>query len=75
MRKRLEGHQSSSPTPIHKALNQLAKGTQGIAALTALMHLQITALQQANKAIYIRRKRKRKNFSQKVHYLLGRYKL
>ncbi len=60
IKKRLERHQSSSPTPIHEALNQLAKGAQVMAASTARMQSQITALQQANEAMHIRRKRKRK---------------
>lgn len=60
IKKRLERHQSSSPTPIVEALRQLAKGAQIIAASAALMQSQVTALQQANEAIHNRRKRKRK---------------
>jgi hypothetical protein len=60
IKKRLEIHQSSLPTPIYEALSQLSKGVQIMAASTALMQSQITALQQANEAIHTRRKRKRK---------------
>ena len=60
IKKRLERHQSSSPTPIVKALRQLAKGAQIIAASAALMQSQVTTLQQANEAMHERRKRKRK---------------
>jgi hypothetical protein len=60
IKQRLERHQSSSPTPIVKALNQLSKGAQVMAALTALLQAQITTLQKANEAMHIRRKRTRK---------------
>jgi hypothetical protein len=60
IKKRLERHQSSSPTPIFEALGQLAKGAQIMAASAALMSTQITSLQEANKAFHIRRKRGRK---------------
>ena len=60
IKKRLERHQSSSPTPIYEALSQLAKGAQIMATSAALMQSQVIALQQANKAMHIRRKRKRK---------------
>ena len=60
IKKRLERHQSSSPTPIVEALNQLAKGAQIMAASAALMQAQVTTLQQANKAMHVRRERKRK---------------
>jgi len=45
IKKRLERHQSSSPTPIYEALSQLAKGAQAIGTSAALMQLQITTLQ------------------------------
>ena len=45
IKKRLERHQSSLPTPIVKALNQLAKGAQIMAASAALMQSRVTALQ------------------------------
>jgi type VI protein secretion system component VasK len=60
IKQRLEGHQSSSPTPIVEALNQLSKGAQVMAASTALLQAQITTLQKANKAMHVRRKRTRK---------------
>ena len=60
IKKRLERHQSSSPTPIVEALRQLAKGAQIMAASAALMQSQVTTLQQANEAMHERRKRKRK---------------
>ena len=60
IKKRLERHQSSSPTPIFEALGQLSKGAQIMAASAAIMQSQVSALQQANKAMHIRRKGKRK---------------
>jgi len=60
IKKRLEKHQSSSPTPIYEALSQLSKGAQIMAASAALMESQVTALQQANEAMHKRRTRKRK---------------
>jgi hypothetical protein len=60
IKKRLERHQSSSPTPIVEALSQLSKGAQIMAASAALMQSRVTALQQANEAMHKRRTRKRK---------------
>lgn len=60
VKQRLERHQSSSPTPIFEALSQLSKGAQMMAASAALLQSQVSALQQANKAMHERRKRKRK---------------
>lgn len=60
IKRRLERHQSSSPTPIYEAIGQLAKGAQLMAASAALMQSQIVTLQQANEAMHVRRKRKRK---------------
>lgn len=57
---RLQRHQSSSPTPILSALTQLSKGAQIMATSAALMQSQVQALQQANKAMHVRRQRKRK---------------
>jgi hypothetical protein len=45
IQKRLQRHQSSSPTPILDTLTQLSKGAEIIATSTALMQLQILALQ------------------------------
>jgi hypothetical protein len=58
--KRLESHQSSSPTPIYEALGRLSKCAQIMASSTAPLQSQVTALQQANKAMHKRRTRKRK---------------
>jgi hypothetical protein len=60
IKRRLERHQSSSPTPIIEAINQLSKGAQVIATSAALLQSQLTTLQEANEAIHVRRKRKRK---------------
>jgi hypothetical protein len=60
IKQRLKRHQSSSPTPIIEALNQLSKGAQVMAASTALLQSQIDTLQEVNKATFVRRKRKRK---------------
>jgi hypothetical protein len=45
IKKRLERHQSSSPTPIYEALSQLSKGAQIMATSTALLQSLVTALQ------------------------------
>ena len=60
IKKRLERHQSSSPSPIFEALNQLSKGAQEMAASAALLQSQVFALQDANKAMHERKSRKRK---------------
>jgi hypothetical protein len=60
IKRRLERHQSSSPTPIFEALNQLSKGAQEMAASAALLQSQVFALQEANKAMHKRKSRKRK---------------
>jgi hypothetical protein len=60
IKQRLKRHQSSSPTPIIEALNQLSKGAQVMAASTALLQSQIDTLQEVNRATFVRRKRKRK---------------
>jgi len=44
------------------ALNQLIKGAQMIATEHALFKTQVKALEEANKATYIRKSRKRKAF-------------
>jgi hypothetical protein len=44
IKQRLKRHQSSLLTPIVEALNQLFKGAQVMAALTALLQAQITTL-------------------------------
>ena len=59
IKQRLIRHRSSSPTPILEAIGQLSKGAQILAASAALMQSQVSALQQANEAIHVRRKRKR----------------
>lgn len=60
IKKKLEMHQGSSPTPIHEAISQLAKGAQVMAASAALLQSQISHLQRVNEDMHIRRKRKRK---------------
>jgi hypothetical protein len=60
IKQRLERHQSSSPTPILEALDQLSKGAQVMAAFAALQQAQITTLQKANEAMHVRRTRTRK---------------
>ena len=60
IKQRLERHQSSSPTPIVEALEQLSKGAQVLATIAALQQAQIETLQKANEAMHIRRKRARK---------------
>ena len=60
IKQRLERHQSSSPTPIIEALNQLSKGAQIMATQAALLQTQIATLQQANQALQINRRQPRK---------------
>ena len=55
-------HQNSSPTPIHTALIQLAKGAQQMATSAALMQSTIQELQRANEEVKERKTRKRKRF-------------
>jgi hypothetical protein len=62
IKQRLKRHQSSSPTPIHEAISQLAKGAEIMATSAALMQSQLSTLQKMNKEMHIRRKRKRKAF-------------
>jgi hypothetical protein len=61
IKQRLERHQSSSPTPIFEALNQLSKGAQMIATSAALLQSRVTDLEAANTAMHIRKSRKRKS--------------
>ena len=61
IQRRLERHQSSSPTPIFEALNQLSEGAQMIAASAALLQSRCTDLEAANAAMHIRKSRKRKS--------------
>jgi hypothetical protein len=71
IKRRLERYQSSSPTPIYEALSQLAKGAQIMATSAALMQSQVSALQQANKAMHVRRKRKRRAIQSDHELLVG----
>jgi hypothetical protein len=61
IKRRLERHQSSSPTPIFEALDQLSKGAHMIAASAALLQLRVTDLEAANTAMHVRKSRKRKS--------------
>jgi len=60
IKRRLERHQSSSPTPIFEALNQLSKGAEMIATSAALLQSRVTELEAANTAMHVRKSRKRK---------------
>jgi len=60
IKRRLERHQSSSPTPIFEALNQLSKGAEMIATSAALLQSRVIELEAANTAMHIRKSRKRK---------------
>jgi len=60
IQQRFQKHQNSSPAPIYKALNQLSKGAQVMAATTKLLQSQILDLRQANKVLQVRRTKKRK---------------
>jgi hypothetical protein len=61
IKRRLERHQSSSPTPIFEALNQLSKGAQMITTSAALLQSRVTDLEAANAATHVRKSRKRKS--------------
>jgi len=57
---RIVRHQNSSPTPINKALGQLAKGAQIIAHSAALLQAEVKALQEANQAKKCRARKRKK---------------
>jgi hypothetical protein len=59
IRDRIAGHQSSSPTPIFTAVDQLARGTEALAHNVILLNAQVQALQQANMLLSKRRRAKR----------------
>ena len=60
IKKKLQRHQSSSPSPIFDALDQLSKGAQILATSVALLGSQVASLQQANQDFHQRRKRTRR---------------
>jgi hypothetical protein len=72
IKKKLEMHQGSSPTPIHKAISQLAKGAQAMAASAALLQSQISYLQRVNEDMHTRRKRKRKALQSDISLLVAK---
>jgi hypothetical protein len=56
---KVASHQDSSPSHIHQAIQQLAKGAQQIAASAAIMAIQIKDLEKAN--VEARRRKVRTN--------------
>ena len=60
IKNRVSSHQNSSPTSIHQAINQLAKGTQGIMHEVALLRAEVGELREANSTLSKRRKAKKK---------------
>ena len=60
IKKRVSSHQNSSPTSIHQAIDQLAKGTQGIMHEVALLRAEVGELREANSTLSKRRKAKEK---------------
>lgn len=62
---RIAHHQSSSPTPIFSAMDQMAKGTQAIMHSMTLLTAEVHSLRKANKELSRRRRAK------KTHVRLG----
>jgi hypothetical protein len=60
LERRIQCHQNSSPSSIIDALNQFTKGAQLIASSTTLIKGQIQALEDANRALTARKKRRKK---------------
>ena len=60
IKKRVSSHQNSSPTSIYQAIDQLAKGTQGIMHEVALLRAEVGELREANATLSKRRKAKKK---------------
>ncbi|KAJ3551518.1 hypothetical protein NPX13_g11344 [Xylaria arbuscula] len=60
IKKRISSHQSSSPTSIYQAVDQLTKGTQGIMHEVALLKARVEELEEANATLSKRRKAKKR---------------
>ena len=56
---RIARHQSSSPTPIYSAIDQMVKGTQAIMHSMTLLTAEVHSLRKANKDLSRRRRAKR----------------
>ena len=56
---RIARHQSSSPTPIFSAVDQIAKGTQAIMHSVTLLSNRVKELEKANKELSRRRRAKK----------------
>jgi hypothetical protein len=59
IKNRVSNHQNSSPTTIHQAIDQLAKGTQGIMHEVALLRAEVQSLREANSLLSKRRRVKK----------------
>jgi signal recognition particle GTPase len=64
IKERIAKHQDSSPTPINEALDQLFKSAQTMMHTTTLLKAEVTKLQEANKVITKRQKKRRKRIQQ-----------
>jgi hypothetical protein len=60
---KIASHQDSSPSHIHQAIQQLAKGAQQIAASATIMAIQIKDLEKANEQARRRKVRTNKFLS------------
>ena len=56
---RISRHQSSSPTPIYTAVDQLARGTQALAHTITFLNARVHSLEKANRELSKRRRAKK----------------
>jgi hypothetical protein len=56
---RISNHQGSSPTPIHNAVDQIAKGAKAMMHEVALLRAENSTLRKANEALSKRRRAKK----------------
>jgi hypothetical protein len=59
VKKKIAGHQGSSPTPIFAAVGHLAKGVEELAHQNTLLLAECHTLRKANEALSKRRRAKR----------------
>ena len=61
---RIANHQNSSPTSIYAAVDQIARGAQGMMHTVALLKAEVTALRKANETLSKRRRVKKTRLRQ-----------
>ena len=59
IKSRIASHQNSSPISIYDAIDQFAKGAQGIIHSIILLRSEISELREANRALSKRRRAKK----------------